>query len=103
MIKERKPLTMYETKELIENLKETDKIKELSGFIKKFEKIDVKKAKKLKEDIEKLDIIKIKETDIIKIVDMLPENVIELNKVVPEANLDTDESNKLLDTIKKNI
>jgi DNA-directed RNA polymerase subunit F len=103
MIKERIPMTMYETKELIEKLKETDKIKELAIFIKKFEKTDAKTAKKLKEELEALDIIKLKTADIIKIVDIMPENIVELNKIVSEAGLDSDETNKILETVKKNI
>jgi len=102
MIKDRTPLAIYETKEIIEDLKETEKIKELKVFIKRFEKITGKEAKKLKEEIEALGIIKIKNSDIIKIIDILPENAIELNKIVTEAGLDADETNKILETIKKN-
>ncbi len=102
MIKERTPLTLYEARELLESLKDSDRKKEIVEFISKFEKIDVKKAKKIKEEIEALDIIKLKNSDIIKIVDVMPENAIELNKVVMEASLDSDETNKIIETIKKN-
>jgi len=100
MIKERKPITLYETEEIIENLKETEKIKELKSFIKKFAEGDSKKAKKLKEELTNMNVLKLKEKDIVKIVDVMPENAIELNKVVTEAGLDTDETNKILETIK---
>jgi len=100
MITERKPLTLYESEEIIENLKETEKTKELKGFIKKFAKGDAKKAKKLKEELTNMNLLKLKEKDIVKIVDVMPENAIELNKVVIEAGLDTDETNKILETIK---
>ena len=102
MIKERVPMTMYETRELVEKLKETEKTKELASFIKKFEKSDAKAAKKLKEELEALELIKLKTADIIKIVDIMPENAIELNKIVSEAGLDSDETNKVLETVKKN-
>jgi DNA-directed RNA polymerase subunit F len=100
MITERKPLTLHEAEEIISNLKETEKTKELKSFIKKFAKDDAKKAKKLKEELTNMNILKLKEKDIIKIVDIMPENAIELNKVVVEAGLDTDETNKILETIK---
>ena len=102
MIKERTPLTMNEVKELTEKIKETDKVKDMQAFIKKYSKLDEKKSKKLKEAIEQLDVIKLKRTDIIKIVDMVPENAVELNKIVTEASLDSDETSKILDAIKNN-
>lgn len=102
MIKEKKPLALCEVGEVLKNVRETDKTKDLKDFIKKFSKIDAKKAGKLKEELAKLDIIKLKETDIVKIIDILPENATELNKVVTETNLDADETNKMLETIKNN-
>lgn len=95
-------MTLYETEEIIKDLKETDKTKELKIFIKKFAEAEPKKAKKLKEDLLEMNIIKLKEKDIVKIVDIMPDNAVELNKVVPEAGLDSDETNKILETIKNN-
>jgi DNA-directed RNA polymerase subunit F len=46
--------------------------------------------------------MKLKNSDIIKIVEILPENAIELNKIVVEASLDEDEIKKILDIIKDN-
>jgi len=100
MIKERKPLTLLETEELIKDFKETEKTKELKSFIKKFAQSDAKTAKKLKEALTNMNLLKLKEKDIVKIVDIMPENAIELNKIVTEAGLDTDETNKILETIK---
>jgi DNA-directed RNA polymerase subunit F len=100
MIKDRKPLSMYEVEEIAKDIKDSDRIKDLKAFIKKFGELDAKKAIKLKEALTALDIIKLKEKDIIKIVDIFPENAAELNKVATEANLDAAEINKILDTIK---
>lgn len=102
MIKDRKMLTMYEADEILENLKETDKSREVRAYIKKFSNTDAKKAKKIKEALETLDLMKLKNSDIIKIVEILPENAIELNKIVIEANLDEDEIKKILEAIKNN-
>ena len=90
MIKERKSLAMYEVKELLEEARETEKGKELKGFIKKFSKLTNEKSKKLKEELEKLELIKLKQSDIIKIVDIAPENATELNKIFTETSLDAD-------------
>lgn len=103
MIKDKRPLAMFEVTELAKGMKETDKLGEMKAFIKKFSDITPEKARKLKEEIQGLDIIKLKETDIIKIVDILPENAAELNKIFTEIGLDADETNKILDAIKKNI
>lgn len=101
MIKERKPLALYEVIDTMGEIKETDKTKAIKSFIKKFSEIDSKEGSKLREELQKIDIIKLKETDIIKIVDLMPENAVELNKVVTESSLDSDETNKILETIKK--
>ena len=63
-------------------------------------KLNSEKSKKLKEDLEKLDMLKLKSSDIVKIVDIFPENAIELNKIFTETSLDSDEINKILETIK---
>ena len=102
MIKEKTPLSMQEAKSLLDNVKDTDRTKEIKAFIKKFSKLDEKKSEKLKEELGKLDIIKLKAGDIVKIVDILPENAAELNKIFTETSLDADETNKILETIKKN-
>ncbi len=100
MIKERVPQTMNEAKTIIEELKETDRNKDLKAFIKKFAKLDEKESKNLKEALEKLNMIKLRQSDIVKIVDICPENATELNKIFTETSLDADETNKILDTIK---
>jgi DNA-directed RNA polymerase subunit F len=100
MIKERTPLAMYEVKELLSELKENDKSKATLEFIKTFEKSNSERAKKLRDSIDALGIIKLRTSDIIKIVDVMPENATELNKIFTEISLDADETAKILDAIK---
>jgi len=100
MIKERKPMAMYEVKDTLEEIKETDRTKDLKVFLKKFSRLNAEKSKKLKQALEELDIIKLKNEDIIKIVDIYPENAAELNKIFAETSLDADETAKILETIK---
>jgi DNA-directed RNA polymerase subunit F len=102
MIKDRQPLDMNQTSEILGSVKETDKIKDTKAFIKKFNKTAPDKAKKIKEALEGLDLLKLKTADIVKIVDLLPENAAELNKIFVEVTLDADETNKILDAIKQN-
>jgi DNA-directed RNA polymerase subunit F len=101
MIKERKPLNMCEVTEVLKEIKETDKTKELKSFIKDFCKVTPAKARELKEELIKLDVIKLKEGDIAKIIDIMPGDATELNKIFVDIALDADETNKILATIKK--
>lgn len=86
----------------LDKIKESEKTKEVKAFIKKFSKIDAKNANKLKEEIESMNIVKLKRADIVKIIDVLPENAVELNKIFTEVTLDSDETNKILSAIKNN-
>ena len=70
-------------------------------FIKKFNKLKPKEAKELRQQIESLGIIKIKPEYIIKVIDILPENIDELNKIFADVTLEEDEANRILEEIKK--
>jgi len=99
MIKNSEPLSMAEVFEYIKKGEETET--EVVGFIKKFNKLKAKEAKELRQEIESLDIIKIRPEYSVKIVDLLPESSEELNKIFVDVSLDEDETKKILDTIKK--
>lgn len=99
MIKNSEPLSMIEVLEYLKKDKESEK--EVIGFIKKFVKLKTNEAKKLKEEIEALNLIKMKSEHLVKIMDLLPENPEELNKIFVDVSLDEDETKKILDTIKK--
>ena len=74
---------------------------EIIGFIKKFNKLKAKEAKELRNEIENLNIIKIKQENTVKIIDILPETSEELNKIFIDVSLDEDETKKILEAIKK--
>lgn len=99
MIKNSELLSMAEAIEYIK--KDEEKETDIVGFIKKFNKLKAKDAKELKQEIEKLDIIKIKPEYIVKIIDILPDSPEELNKIFVDASLDEDETRRVLDAIKK--
>jgi DNA-directed RNA polymerase subunit F len=93
------PLSMAESLALLE--KEGEVETEIIGFIKKFNKLNPKDAVDLKKELNDLQIIKIKPDYITKMIDLLPENSEELNKIFVDVSLDEDEIKKILDTIKK--
>ena len=102
MITEKKSLSLSETKDVLESLEETDKIKDAKAFIKKYSKIAPEKAKKMREAINSLGLLKLKDADISRIIDMLPSDSVELNKIFTEISLDSDETNKILEAVKQN-
>ena len=99
MIKNSEPLSMAEVVEYIKKSGESEA--EVIAFIKKFNELKAKEARELKQEIEVLEIIKIKPEYVVKIIDLLPETAEELNKIFVDVGLDEDETKKILDTIKK--
>ena len=97
MIIERKPLSMVEASQHIDK----DSGTEIKGFVKKFIILKPDKAKELREKIEKLDLLKVKEEHITKIIDIMPETAEDINKIFSDVSLDEDETKKLLETIKE--
>jgi len=99
MIKNNEPLSMPEAVEYAKKDSETGK--EIIGFIKKFAKLKPAEAKELKKKLKELDLIKLNDKHIVKLVDFLPEDSEEVNKIVVDANLNEDETKKILETIKE--
>ena len=93
MIKKSTPLTLSEVNELAGDNENAQKIK---SFIKQFGVIDVGKAKEMREKLKGLDLIKLKDEDIVKIIDFKPEDSGDLAKILHGVSLDQDEANKIL-------
>ena len=100
MILERTPLNLNEVEEIIKDSPDTEKKEEITQFLKKFLKTKPEQEKKLKESLEKLDLLKIKREHIVKIIDLLPQDATDLNKIFVDVCLTEDETNKILDVIK---
>jgi DNA-directed RNA polymerase subunit F len=98
MIKESRPVSMTEVVKLVGDSKKAEEIKR---FVKNFDVLKVEKAEELAKEIEALDLIKLKDIHVVKIVDFVPTDAEELNKVLVDVSLDADEVNKILDVTKK--
>ena len=98
MIKNQISLSMAESLQYIEKDKDKSNI---VGFIKKFTNLNSKDAKEFKEDLEKLDLIKMKPDHISKIIDIMPLNNEDLNKIFSGISLDEDETKKILEIVNK--
>ena len=99
MITEKEPLSVSEAGEFVS--KNTTENTEIIGFVKRFSNLSPSKAKELKEKLVGLDLIKLREEHISKIIDLMPENKEDLNKIFVDLSLEEDETNKILDTIKE--
>ncbi len=97
-IKEERPITMAE---VVASAGDSDKAGEVKKFIKGFNKMKVEKALEMFEELKALDLVRLKDEHIVKIVDFVPTDASELNKVVIELSLDQEEVTKILDITKK--
>ncbi len=100
MILERTPMNMNEVEDIIKDLPNNPKKEDIKEFLKKFLKTKPGQAKKIKEELEKIDLIKIKREHIVKIVDMIPQDASDLNKIFVDVSLNEDDTNKILEIIK---
>ena len=94
-IKSNESLSMAETTEYI------DKDSEIMKFIKRFTSMSYKEAGELRKKIDGLGLMKIKPEHVSKIIDIMPENHEDINKIFIGASLDEDESKGILDAIKE--
>jgi len=98
MIKNITPLSLIEVRELITDEEEK---KELKAFVKRFAKLDLKDARKLREELENSGIIRIGAEHIAKIIDFLPEDASDVTKIFADTSLDENEINKIIEIVKK--
>jgi len=98
MIKKAIPISLAEA---IELAGDSDKEQRFRGFAKQFIKISAKDAKEMKEELTKLDLIKLKEEHIIKIIEFMPQDLTDLIKILPGVSLNQDEVDKILGIVKK--
>ena len=99
MIKENNSLSIVEALEYADSKHESEaKIKK---FMVNFKKLDIKEAKNLREKIKGMELLKVRDSHISKIIDLVPENKEDLNKIFTEVGLDEDESKQILDAIEE--
>ena len=100
MIIERTPLNLNEVQEILKDIPDSEKKENMEVFLKKFLKTKPEQAKKIKDGLDKLDLLKIKREHLVKIIDMLPEDASDLNKIFTDVSLNEDETNKILEIVK---
>ena len=99
MIKNRESLSMSEAGKYLDL--HIDSEAEISKFVKKFVRLTPKSAGEMRFALQGLDIIKMREDHVAKVIDILPESKESINKIFNDVSLDEDETNKILETVKK--
>jgi DNA-directed RNA polymerase subunit F len=99
MIKNTQPISMSEAREYLDKKKESDA--KTLRFIEKFNDIDVKKAKEMRKQLEEIDSAKLNEFNVTKVIDLLPDNPEEVNKIFTDVGLDEDETKKIIEIVKQ--
>jgi len=102
MILDRQPLNLNELHEILKNIEDNEKKIEIESYLKKFLKTKPEVAKKIKEELESLDLLKMKREHVVNIIDLLPQDNSDLNKIFIDVSLTEDENNKILELVKAN-
>ena len=98
MIKEMKSLTIAEAEKIAKDNEGSEAIK---PYFKKFIKVKLKNALEMKKELEALNNHKIKPEHIVKVIDFLPEDASEVNKIFIDVSLDEEEIKQITDVVKK--
>ena len=93
VIMEEKPICMAEVSSIVGTSEKSEKIKQ---WIKQFKILSPENCKKLKEELVSLKLLKLKESHLIKIIDFVPKETSELNKILSDLSLDREEVDKIL-------
>lgn len=93
MILAKQPITLAEVKHIVDKLDEKE---ELKSYLKDFTKLSKEKADKLIKELESLNNQRLKQEDIVKIVDFVPKSIEELRTIVLDSSFSEEESNAIL-------
>ena len=93
-----KPLTLVETKILVEK---NEGKEEMKPYFKKFIKLKIKDVEEMRKDLEALDNHKIRAEHVVKIIDFLPQDASDLNKIFTDISLDENEIKQITEIVAK--
>ncbi|MFH1849522.1 MAG: hypothetical protein ABH879_05020 [archaeon] len=103
---EERPITIGELKEEMKKIKKRDgefnfREKKTEDYVNMFKTLDKKTADKLKKDIAALDIPRLKENHVVKIIDLMPESVDDLKLILQgyPITINKDNLKKIADVV----
>lgn len=100
------PLTMVELRESLQELKKKQDLSfrgnKTLEYLQMFSKVSEKDVAAMKEKLKALELVRLKERHIVKIIDIMPENIESLKTLLANENitLKEEELNKLLACLK---
>jgi DNA-directed RNA polymerase subunit F len=104
------PIPLSQVKEAVETIKKRDKepnfrVKKIEEYLNSFSTLSTAKSKELIEKLTKLNIPRMREMVIFKIVDLMPASIEDLKMILqPYALTVTNENlNKVIETIKEYV
>jgi len=98
MIINEQPISMSES---LSYLKDSEKENKVKNFISGFTNLDAEKGAELRTKLNELNLIKLNDKLVTKIIDVLPENKEELIKISSNTGLSDEESNSILQIVKE--
>lgn len=96
MIKSAKAISIAEASEFV-----AQDNTEMKGFIKSFSNLSAEQGREMRQKFLGLELIKLNEKHISKIIDILPSDKDELTKILNDVAINEDETNKILDIVKE--
>ena len=97
MINNSLPLSLAEVKHYMKNTEN----QVMHDYLKEFCHIEFAEAKKLADEIRALNSPKVREEHIVKILDFLPKDAEEVNKIFVDVSLTEEEANTFTAIVKK--
>lgn len=97
MIINKTPVSLAEVADYIKNVENPI----MEEYIKSFSKFSKADALKCMEEIKAMNNPKIKEENLVKIVDVVPKDAEDLNKIFLDVMLTDEETNSILEIVKK--
>ena len=95
----KKPVTLAEVKEIVSDM---EKKEELNSYLKNFTKLSSEKSEEMRKSLADLKSHKIKEENIVKLIDFAPRDAEEFHKIFAEVSFSEEEINAVLKIVKGN-
>tara|TARA_Y100000034_G_C6776377_1_gene346688 strand:- start:180 stop:533 length:354 start_codon:yes stop_codon:yes gene_type:complete len=104
------PITLSELKEKINVIDKKDeelnfRANKVKEYLNKFVKLDVKKVEEIKKKIAELEIPRLKDRQVVKIIDIMPDNLDEIKMIFVGETTTVNPENlqKILDVVKNYV
>lgn len=95
-----RPLSLAEVADLVKKHEDFEN-KPTASYLKKFNKVKFSEAQEISEKLRALNNVKIKESHIVKVIDFMPVDAEDVNKIFSDVSLSEEEIQAILQIVKK--